>query len=74
METTQEFELRTYGDGTYGAGQVVTPSVTYFSKDNYGLTKEEAVNKLNKLRGKVVIAHTNGGRLSDRFSSDRVRF
>lgn len=52
METTQEYELRTYGDGSYGVGQVVTPNVTYFKSGDYGLTKEEAEKKLKQLRGK----------------------
>lgn len=51
MESTQEFELRVYGDGTFGVGQVVTPGVAFFAKGNYGLTKEEATKKFNQLRG-----------------------
>jgi hypothetical protein len=51
MELTQ-YELRTYGDGSYGVGQAVVPGVAYFSEGNYGLTKQEAEAKLNKLRGK----------------------
>jgi hypothetical protein len=51
MDSTQEFVLRVYGDSTYGVGQVVTPGVVFFAKDNYGLTKAEAQKKLNQLRG-----------------------
>lgn len=51
MESTQEYVFRTYGDGSFAVGQVVIPGVTFFSKDNYGLTREEATKKFNQLRG-----------------------
>lgn len=51
MDSTQEFVLRVYGDGTFGVGQVVIPGVALFAKDNYGLTREEATKKLKQLRG-----------------------
>lgn len=51
MESTQEFVFRTYGDGTFGVGQVVVPGVAFFAKENHGLTKAEALKKFNQLRG-----------------------
>ena len=51
MESTQEFILRVYGDGTYGVGQMVVPGVAFFAKENHGLSKAEALRKFNQLKG-----------------------
>jgi hypothetical protein len=51
MESTQNYELRTYGDGSFGVGQEVVPNVFFFAWGNYGLTKEDATKKLKNLRG-----------------------
>lgn len=49
---TQEYVLRIYGDGSYGVGQIVVDNVALFSDGNYNLNRQEAEEKLNKLRGK----------------------
>jgi hypothetical protein len=53
VENNQKFIFRVYGDGSYGVGQMVIPGVAFFAKDNYGLTKAEALKKFNQLRGNL---------------------
>lgn len=53
MAETQEYVIRTEGMyNSYGLGKVISPGVALFEAGMYNLTKQEAEEKLRKLRGK----------------------